>query len=82
MSDNETVTMDQMGNVPPLPPLDAPVPEPPKKSNRTVWIIVAIVVVLLCCCCVIIIGVAAANWPSIKNSMPGFTQLVLPFLRV
>jgi flagellar basal body-associated protein FliL len=80
MSDNETVTMDSMGNVP--PPLDYQSPEPPKKSNKTVWIIVIVVVVLLCCCCVIIIGVAAANWNSIQNSMNGFTQLALPALRI
>jgi hypothetical protein len=80
MSDNQTVTMDQMGNVPPLPPLDGPAYEPPKKSKKTMWIIIAIVVVLLCCCCTIVSGLAVYYWPALQGSMNGFLPLVMPVL--
>jgi len=48
---------------PPMEPIpETPImqTEPPKKSNKTMWIIIGVVAVVLCCCCVVVASAYAA----------------------
>ena len=61
------------------PSFDTPLSgEPPKKSNKKIWIIVAVVLVLLCCCCIVVVlGFSSLmDTPEFQDMLEDYMNLI------